>query len=311
MVEVIVEATGLVHPEGPAALDDGLIVFVETFREQVSRWRPGGPVSLFAMTGGGPNACCAGTDGVYVTQIGPRIGDWVAARPAPTSIQRIERNGAVTAVVTAVGGRALTAPNDLCFGPRGNLVFTDPGNFSLTRPEDGYVFSVNANGTTDFVIEVGKTFPNGLLCLPDDSVVWVESYTRRIMRHFADGAIRHVATLPEGHMPDGLKAGSDGRLYIASIRSGGVDAVSLETGAQEFIRTGGRPLNCLFVGSDLIVACDGDEMPGHKGPAPTGRLLRLKLGVTGLPLYRGSVAAQNSLAKTAIEAAGRGSAHAG
>jgi gluconolactonase len=284
-------AEGLAHPEGPARLGDGAIVFVETFREQVSVWRAGQPVSQFAFCGGGPNACCAGTDAVYITQIGASVGAWRSSRPAAPSIQKVRDGGKVETVLTSVGGQPLRAPNDLCFGRRGNLCFTDPGEFNPEEPADGYVYSIAADGSCDFVEEVGPVFPNGIIALPDDSIVWAESYTRRICRRDRDGRVTEIARLPLKHMPDGLKAGDNGCLYIASIMSGGIDIVSLHTGEREFLRTGGRPLNCLFVDESLYVADDGIESRDPAvGPIYCGRLLRVDLGVGGMPLFTGCLA---------------------
>jgi gluconolactonase len=292
MTDVVIEATGLAHPEGPASLPDGSIVFVETFREQVSRWRPGEGVTRYALCGGGPNACCTGLDGVYITQMGRGVGSWTSSRPTSPSIQKIDWRGGVRTIATQVDGNPLKAPNDLCFGIRGNLLFTDPDVFDQANPRDGYIYSLNPDGTCDFVVELGPVFPNGIVALPDDSIAWVESYTRRVRRRSRDGAVTDLATLPEGHMPDGFKAGADGRLYVTTIMSGGLDVVPLRGGESEFIRTGGHPLNCLFVEEDLLVADDGAL--AYADPALVtangGRLLRVHVGVRGAPLFAGQVA---------------------
>lgn len=41
-------ASGLGWPEGPAPLPDGRILFVESYRSQISVWTPGAGVSPFA-----------------------------------------------------------------------------------------------------------------------------------------------------------------------------------------------------------------------------------------------------------------------
>ncbi len=283
MNAISVLAEGLAHPEGPAALADGRIVFVETFREQVSAWSPGKPVARYALCGGGPNACCAGTDGVYVTQIGSHVGKWVSSRPQPPSIQRVGIDGETEIVLTEVGGEPLHAPNDLCFGPRGNLMFTDPGEVTPPEfPDEGFVYSVLPDGSLDFVIETGRSFPNGLAALRDGGVVWVESTSRLIRLREPDGTLRQIARVPEGHLPDGCKVGEDGKLYLASVMSGGVDVIDLRSGVIEFIPTGGQPLNCLFQGDGLLVA-DGGNAPME------GRLVRIEVPTHGIALYSGSV----------------------
>ncbi len=285
MISVLAE--GLAHPEGPAHLGDGSIVFVESYRERVSRWHPETGVTSFSDCGGNPNACCVGNDGVYITQMGTGSGGWEPVRPSLPAIQKITRDGRLETVATEVDGRDLKAPNDLCFGPSGTLYFTDPDAFDPAQPKEGFIFGLNANGTCRLALSVGPTFPNGLVALADDSIIWVESYTRCVRRRHPDGRIDLIATLPERHMPDGLKAGADGRLYIASIMSGGIDVVAIDGQELEFIETGGRPLNCLFDAQDLVVTDDGDPALGPATLAKAGRLLRVHVGTSGQQMYRG------------------------
>lgn len=289
MTAVAVEVEGLAHPEGPALLPDGSLVFVETFRERVSRWQHGGEVQVFCDCGGGPNACAVGTDGVYLTQMG--VGSPQPSTPKAPSIQRVDWQGNLRTVVTSIDGHQLRAPNDLCFGPRGTLCFTDPAAFDLADPEDGFIFSLRPDGSCDFALNVGPVFPNGIIALPDDSVIWVESYTRRVIRRYADGSVKQIATVPDGHMPDGFKASAHGDLFVATITSGGVDVVGLDGTLIGFIETGGEPLNCVFVGEDLYIA-DGGLIP-YTSPsvvtANSGRLLRVEAGVSGMQLFTGRI----------------------
>ena len=74
--EVLV--SGLGHPEGPYVLDDGRVIFANTYFSEIGVWEEGKGKSTFAHTGGGPNACMLGSDGyVYVTQT-PNVGAWKA-----------------------------------------------------------------------------------------------------------------------------------------------------------------------------------------------------------------------------------------
>lgn len=282
-------AEGLAHPEGPALLDDGSIVFVETRRSRVSRWRLGTPVATLCDIGGTPNACATGRGGVYVAQSGGGFGGWEPERPANPSIQHVSWSGEVRTVVTEIAGRPLLAPNDLCFGPDGLLYFTDPGRYSLTEPEDGYVYGLGPDGAAR-LLNVGPVFPNGIVALDDGAVVWVETYTRRVMRWEPDGRISHLATLPQGHPPDGLAVASDGSLYIASIGSCGIDVVAPDGGYLRFLEIGSRPLNCLFWGQGLLVTCDATpEEEQNAGTVEIGRLVFVELDVRGAPLYRQTV----------------------
>lgn len=279
--EVLLE--GLDHPEGPAVRDDGSVVFVETRRSRVSIWHADRTPGILAVTGGSPNACAVGDDGVYVTQSGGGFGGWEPRQPARPSIQRVAPDGSVDTVVVEVDGRPLRAPNDLCFGLDGRLYFTDPGR-SFVDPENGAVYGLGSDGSV-VTIEVGPTFPNGVVALADGAIAWVESFTRRVVRREPDGVVRHVATLPAGHVPDGLAAADDGTLVVATMGSGGLDLVAADGRLLGVVPVGGRPLNCAFVGRSLVVACD----PGEDQPPDAGRLVRVPTQLRPGPIHRGSV----------------------
>ena len=286
-----VVAAGLGWPEGPTVLPDGSIAFVEMYRSQVSVLRPGREVERLAHTGGGPNATVLGDDGcLYVTQNGGVDGPWQADQPMPASIQRIDPDGRVEVLFTDVAGRRLLAPNDLAFGPDGRLYFTDPGRYEPEHPPaSGGIFAVDASGAGELIVETGPVYPNGIIVEPDGSVVWTESYTRRVTRRTPDGSCHQLVTWPEPeNVPDGLKADMEGRLYVTTTGSGGVHVLEQDGRAAGFLATGGVPTNCVFQGSRLWVT-DG----GHSGTAvatQTGSLRVLDLDVTGAACPAGHLA---------------------
>jgi gluconolactonase len=281
---------GLGCPEGPDLLPDGTVVFVETFRCRVSAWDRVAGLRSFADVGGAPTACVVGSDGVYVAQNGLTAGPWRSPSPTPPSIQRASGDGRVEIVVESAGGKPLVGPNDLCFGRDGRLYFTDPGVFDPERPDEGTICVVDPDGTASVLEEVGPTFPNGIVTEPDGSVVWDESYTRRVRRRRADGTVQTIATLPESRVPDGMKLAEDGRLFIAGVTSGGIDVLAPDGKAVSFIEAGDGPLNCVFDGQDLIVTDFGVwSREAELAEEMTGRLLRVPVGVRGMPLHRGTV----------------------
>jgi gluconolactonase len=86
-------ATGLGWPEGPTLQRDGSVVFVESYRSQLSVYRDG-KVSRLAYTAGAPNSCVVGAKGeLYVCQNGGTVGPWRAAEMTVPSIQRVEPGG--------------------------------------------------------------------------------------------------------------------------------------------------------------------------------------------------------------------------
>ncbi len=293
MPEAEVLAEGLAHPEGPDVLPGGRVVFVESFRGQISSWSEDEGVRSYAEVGGAPNACMVGDDGLYVTQNGGVLGSWRSPQPVRPSIQRVSPDGAVEIVASSAGGDPLVAPNDLTFGPDGSLYFTDPGHWDVDHPDPGRIGVIEEWGRAEKLEDVGPTYPNGIAVEADGSIVWVESYTRRVSRRRPGGSIEILVTLPKGHIPDGLKVAEDGNLYVTTITSGGVDVISPDGELLGLIETGGEPQNCVFAGSQLyvtdfgLVSQFGDE--GLRLGAAAGRLLRVDAGVRGMPLFRGAL----------------------
>jgi gluconolactonase len=291
MSEISVLAEGLAHPEGPDFRSDGALLFVETYLGRISIWDREGGTRSFAQVGGGPNACMLGTDALYVTQNGGTAGPWRSANPVTPSIQKVTLAGQVEVVTTTAGDRPLQGPNDLTFGPDGRLYFTDPGPYDPTDMRDGIIGVIERDGTTSVLAEVGPTFPNGIVAKPDGSLIWGESYTRDVKRRRPDGSIELLVTLPEGHVPDGMKVAANGDIYISSLGSRGIDVIADDGTLHGFVHTGGEPQNLVFLGRDLYVTDFGEvSQDSDVGVGSfTGRILRVGVGVEGLPLFRGAV----------------------
>lgn len=268
-------ASGLDFPEGPV-WHDGSVVVTEIGGGVLSRWRPGGSVERVATTGGGPNGATIGPDGaLWVTQNGGAPGARITA-----GIQRVATDGSVTTMITSVDGIALDAPNDLAFGPDGRLWFTDPrgGPDPRANGEPGRLFAVDVTtGEGELILEVGPVFPNGIAFDADGTLMWTESFSRRVMR-LHDGEAEIVIELPDRHMPDGMCVGLDGTLYVASTYAHCVSVVELGvvgtgTIVDRLMCGDGMATNCCFGGTDLYVT-----------ESRRGTLWRYALGVEGLAL---------------------------
>src|SRR5579871_3399028 len=128
-------AGGLGWPEGPTMLPEGRLVFVDSYRSEISVLGRDGKVRRFAYTAGAPNSCVLGSDGaLYVCQNGGTTGPWRAKEMVEPSIQRVRAGGQAETLITHVEGIKLNGPNDLVFAPDGSLVFSDPGTYHPKNP---------------------------------------------------------------------------------------------------------------------------------------------------------------------------------
>jgi len=285
-----IRATGLGHPEGPYELDDGRVIYANTYASEIGVWDPKtGKQGRFAFVGGGPNACMLGSDGaVYSTQT-PNVGQWVAPEHRPPSIQKTLPGGKVEILVTEADGKAFDGPNDLTFGPDGRLYFTDSGDWNQEdKPHPGRIVVIEKNGVAKILEELDYVYPNGIVAEKDGSLVWVESYTLNVIRRKPDGSKSLLCRMPEGHIHDGLKIDVNGDFWITAVAAGGVDHFSKDGKHIGFLETGGTILNCCFGKGGKLFCCDMGPFD-TTGAAMTGNLIEVDLGVEGMPLFRGAI----------------------
>jgi gluconolactonase len=286
---VTVLAEGIGQPEGPCVLPDGRVVFTNTYKSEIVSWDAKRGVQRYAYTGGAPNACLLGSNGdIYVANC-PTAADWVAPDKRPACIQRATPNGTVEIIATTADGVPLDGVNDLCFGPDGRIYFTDSGDFSPeTRHHPGRICALDRDGTARILEELDHTYPNGIVAEADGSIVWVESYTRKMIRRGLDGTKTEIHAFKDRHIPDGFKVDADRNFWVTTVTSGGIDIVAHDGQALGFLELDAVPLNCVFDGTGLYVADFGHGDATEKAPM-TGRLLRVDIGVRGMPLFSGAI----------------------
>ena len=289
--ELIAEKLG--WPEGPAVLPDGSLVFVESYLSQLTIIGADRVPRRFAYTAGAPNSCVLGADeDFYVCQNGGTVGPWRAAEMTTPSIQRLHRGGRAEIVLTHVKGVALNGPNDLVFAGDGRLVFTDPGTYNPQNPDPSYIYAIDPDGAASVMVAFERpVFPNGVAVEADGSIVWDESYTGRVGRRRPDGTIEDLGRLPgDNPVPDGMKIGADGRLYVTDLVAKGVHILAPDGRAEGFIACGGAPTNCAFDGETLWVT-DAGVLAASDKPSDTGKIWRLRVPGGGAPTYNGRIAA--------------------
>jgi gluconolactonase len=291
--DVELVASGLGWPEGPAVLPDGRIVLVESYRSQLTAIDPStGKAERFAYVAGAPNSCVLGADGaMYVCQNGGTTGPWRAAEMTTPSIQRVREGGKAEIILAEVAGIRLNGPNDLVFAPDGRLIFTDPGTYNPKNPDPSYIFALHSDGSASVAVSFDRpTFPNGLAVEADGSIVWAESYTGHVCRQRPDGSREDLGKLPgDNPIPDGMKIGADGRLYVTDIVASGIHVRAPDSKVEAFIPCAKATTNCVFDGETLWVTNAGVLAEGAEA-SYGGTLIRLHVAGGGASTHYGAIA---------------------
>jgi gluconolactonase len=175
-----VMATNLGFTEGPVLAQDGSVVVTAIDRGLLYRLHPSGMIETLAKAEAGLNGATEGRDGVfYMTHF------W-GAPPAPRGVVSV---GGIVSWGSDAGLRWVTrdpiSPNDLCFGPDGQLYISDP-----TRPRraDGRIWRCDPDTGEAHLLTSVPWYPNGVgFGLEDDVLYVADSFGQRIMRFALDG----------------------------------------------------------------------------------------------------------------------------
>jgi gluconolactonase len=279
-VDIRILAQGLEFPEGPVALADGSVLFVEIAAGTLANIFPDGTKTVVAKTGGGPNGAAIGPDGkCYICNNGGF--DWhvdgTRRRPigpakdyAGGRIERIDLDtGAVECLYRAAGEVPLKGPNDLVFDRHGGFYFTDLGKVRARDMDRGAVYYAKADGSLITEVAFPLVTPNGIGLSPDGETLYVaETEAARLWAFdiLGPGVVKkqpwpspHGGRLIAGvggyQRFDSLAVDAEGRICVATLINGGITVISPD-GRQVEHHPMPDPLttNICFGGPDLKTA---------------------------------------------------------
>lgn len=266
---------GLGFPEGPVAMDDGTVLFVDIEKETLCRTTAKGGVDVVASLPGGPNGTAIGPDGAaYICNNGgvysfipfgpnhvtvPAPGHWTGG-----SIQRVDlTSGAVTTLFDHYEGKKFLAPDDICFDADGGFWFTETGIQDEATLHKGGVYYATIDGKT---LIKAATIPmaNGVGISPDGKMLYVsDTIFGRLwaMEIEGPGKLKPgplptmpgnvVQTLPGYQWLDSLKLEADGKICVGTIFNGGITVFDADGTTEHVAIPDLFTTNMCFGGDDM------------------------------------------------------------
>ncbi|NNC35980.1 MAG: SMP-30/gluconolactonase/LRE family protein [Acidimicrobiales bacterium] len=262
-------ASGIGFPEGPVAMKDGSVIFVDISGQTLSRVDTHGKISVIAKLPGGPNGTAIGPDGAaYICNNGGAYSFMDIPNPNPGenqpkmikvpnpkgppstykggSIQRVNlETGAVKTLYDCCNGKPLLSPDDIVFDSKGDFWFTATGTSNLDVIKKGAVYYAKADGSL-IVKAADVPTANGAGLSPDGKTLYVSDTLWGRLWAFeilgpgklAPGPLpampgRVVQTLPNYQWVDSLKVEAGGLVCVGTLLFGGITAFCPTTGGTQ------------------------------------------------------------------------------
>jgi sugar lactone lactonase YvrE len=264
---------GLDHPECVAVGKDGTL-YAGGEAGQVYRISPDGKkVEVIANTGG----FCLGVtldqeENLYICDMGIK------------ALLKVTRRGKVSKLANSAEGRKFESPNFSVFDSKGNLYFSDSGEW---KQATGVIYRLEADGKVRLFSPGPFHFTNGLaLDAAEQYLYVVESNLDRVVRVpiKAGGTAGIPEVFIEGmaRLPDGLAFDVHGNLYVTTYATNCIYRVSpgrkvelVCQDAENLLMC--QPTNCAFGGPNFDQLFIGNLGRNH--------ISVLDLRIQGQPLW--------------------------
>ena len=265
--------TGLDHPEGIAVGLDGTL-YAGGEAGQIYRISSDGKkVETLAKTGG----FCLGItldqeENIYVCDLDRR------------ALMNVSQRGSITVVAEAVSEHKFTCPNFSVFDSRGNLYFSDSGQW---KQANGVVCRLRADERVEVFAEGPFHFANGLaLDAAERHLYVVESNLDRVVRieikSGGEAGVPEVYAEGLARVPDGMAFDANENLYVTTYASNCIYRVTPDRRVELLCQDVEnlllcQPTNCAFGGANFDQLFVGNLGRDH--------ISVLDLKIKGQPLW--------------------------